>query len=123
MCFPPSFFDTIEHYMIHLTGQNFVLGPSYMHYMYQYECHMVIMKGYLRNCTNPEGSMTEGYTIKEVVECYTDYIKDGKLIGFPVSRHHGRLPGKGTKGVKSIIDATYERACETHFSTMHQLTL
>jgi hypothetical protein len=29
--------------------------------------------------------------------------------------------GKGTKGVKSIIDANYERVCEAHFSIMHQL--
>jgi hypothetical protein len=26
MCFPPSFFDTTEHYMIHLADQIFVLG-------------------------------------------------------------------------------------------------
>jgi hypothetical protein len=31
MCIPPSFFDTMEHYMIHLADQIFVLGPSYMH--------------------------------------------------------------------------------------------
>jgi hypothetical protein len=34
MCFPPSFFDTMEHYMIHLANQIFVLGPMYMHHMY-----------------------------------------------------------------------------------------
>jgi hypothetical protein len=45
MCFPPSFFDTMEHYIIHLADQIFVLGPSYMHYMYPYEHHMVVMKG------------------------------------------------------------------------------
>jgi hypothetical protein len=84
MCFPPSFFDMMEHYMIYLADQIFVLGPSYMHYMYLYKHHMVVMKGYVRNCTHPEGSMIEGYTIKEVVECYTDYIKDGKPIGVPV---------------------------------------
>jgi hypothetical protein len=37
MCFPPSFFDMMEHYMIHLADQIFVLCPSYMHYMYPYE--------------------------------------------------------------------------------------
>jgi hypothetical protein len=34
MCFPPSFLDTMEHYMIHLADQIFMLGPLYMHYMY-----------------------------------------------------------------------------------------
>jgi hypothetical protein len=123
MCFPPSFFDTMVHYMIHLADQIFVLGPSYMHYMYLYERHMVVMKSYVCNRAHPEGSMIEGYTTKEVIECYTDYIKDGKPIGVLVSRHHGRLSGKGTKGAKSIIDASYKRVCEAHFSVIHQLAV
>ena len=85
MCFPPSFFDMMEHYMIHLADQIFVLGPVYMHNMYPYERHMVIMKGYVRNRAHPEGSMIEGYTTEEVIECYADYIKGGKPIGVPVS--------------------------------------
>jgi hypothetical protein len=85
MCFPPSFFDTMEHYMIHLADQTFVLSPTYMHHMYPYECHMVIMKGYVRNCAHPEGCMIEGYTTEEIIECYTDYIKYRKSIGVPVS--------------------------------------
>jgi hypothetical protein len=119
ICFPPPFFDTMEHYMIHLADQIFVLGPSYMHYMYLYEHHMVVMKDYVCNCANPEGSMIEGYTTEEVIECYVDYIKDGELIGVPVSWHHAKLSGKGTKGAKSIIDDTYERVREAHFSVMH----
>jgi hypothetical protein len=67
--------------------------------------------------------MIEGYTTEEVIECYTDYIKDGKPIGVPVSWHHGRLSKKGTKGVKSIIEASYERVHEAHFSIMHQLAV
>jgi hypothetical protein len=97
MCFPPSFFDMMEHHMLHLADQLFVLGPSYMHYMYLYERHMVVMKGYVRSRAHPEGSMIEGYTTKEVVECYKDYIKDEKIIGVPVSRHHGKLSGKEPK--------------------------
>jgi hypothetical protein len=62
MCFPPSFFDIIEHYMIYLADQIFMLGPSYIHYMYPYEHHMVVMKGYVCNRDHPEGSMIEGYT-------------------------------------------------------------
>jgi hypothetical protein len=30
MCFPPSFFDMMEHCMIHLTDRIFALGPMYM---------------------------------------------------------------------------------------------
>jgi hypothetical protein len=49
MCFPPSFFDMMEHYMIHFADHIFVLGPSYLHYMYPYEHHMVVMKGYVQS--------------------------------------------------------------------------
>jgi hypothetical protein len=84
MCFPPSFFHTMEHYIIHLANHIFVMGPSYMHYMYPYECHMVVMKGYVHSHAVPEGSVIQGYTTKKVIECYVDYIKDGKPIGVPV---------------------------------------
>jgi hypothetical protein len=98
MCFPPSFFDMMEHYMIHLADQIFVLGPTYMHHMYPYKHHMVIMKGYVWNHVHPKGCMIEGYTTEEIIQCYADYIKDGKSIGVPVSWHHGRFSGNGTKG-------------------------
>jgi hypothetical protein len=57
MCFPLSFFDTMVHYMIHLADQVFILGPTYMHHMYLYERHMVVMKGYVCKHAHPEGSM------------------------------------------------------------------
>jgi hypothetical protein len=49
-----------------------------MNYMYPYEIHMVVMKGYVHNRAHPEDSMIEDYTTEEVVECYVDYIKDRK---------------------------------------------
>jgi hypothetical protein len=89
MCFPGPFFDMIEHYMIHLADQIFVLGPTYMHHMYPYERHMIVKKGYVRNRAHPEGSMIEGYTTEEVIECCVDYMKDENPIGVPVLQHHG----------------------------------
>jgi hypothetical protein len=100
MCFPPSFFDTMERYMIYLADQIFVLSPTYMHDMYPYEHHMVVMKGYVCNRAHPESSMIEGYITEEVIECCVDYIKDEKPIG-----------------------VTYERVREAHFSIMHQLAV
>jgi hypothetical protein len=32
----------------------------------------------VRNRTHLEGSIMEGYTIEEVLECCVDYVKDGK---------------------------------------------
>jgi hypothetical protein len=123
MCFPPSFFDTMEHYMIHLADQVFILGPTYMHHMYPYKRHMVVMKGYVCNRAHPEGSMIEGYTIEEIIECCVDYIKDGKPIGVLVSQHHGRLSRKEIKCHKLFTFVTYERVFEAHFGIMHQLAV
>jgi hypothetical protein len=78
MCFPPSFFDMMEHYMIYLADQIFIVGPTYMHHMYLHE--RVVMKGYVCNCAHLEGSMIEGYTTEKVIECCIDYMKDGNPI-------------------------------------------
>jgi hypothetical protein len=86
--------------MIHLADQIFVLGPTYMHHMYLYKRQRVVIKGYVRNLAHPEGSMIEGYTTEEIIECYIDYMKDENPIGVPVSRHHGQLSRKGNKGHK-----------------------
>jgi hypothetical protein len=67
--------------------------------------------------------MIESYTTEEVIECCIDYIEDENPIGVPVSRHHVWLSGKGTKGLKSFIDATYQRVCEAHFSILQQLAI
>jgi hypothetical protein len=123
MCFSQSFFDMMEHYIIYLVDQIFILGHMYMHYMYLYEPHMVVMKGYVHNRAHLEGSMIDGYTTEEIIDCYADYIIDEKPIVVVVSLHHGRLSRKGIKGGKSIMDVTYERVCEEHFNIMHQLAV
>jgi hypothetical protein len=53
--------------------------------MYPYGHHMVVMKDYICNRAHPEGSMIEGYTTEEVIECCVDYTKDGKPIDVSVS--------------------------------------
>ena len=62
----------------------------------------------------------EGYTTEEIVECCTDYINDSTSIGLPISRHEGRLSGKGTKGRKSFTDRDYQRIDKAHFSVLQQ---
>jgi hypothetical protein len=78
-----------EHLMIHLVDQILTLGPLYLHSMFPYERFLVVLKGYVRNHAHLEGSIMEGYTIKEVVKCCADYIKDGKRIGLP--NHYTRV--------------------------------
>jgi hypothetical protein len=67
----------------------------------------------------------EGYITEEVVECCTDYVKDGKRIGLPIPLHEGRLRGRGRGriGHKSFIDRDYNSVSEAHFSGLQQLEI
>jgi hypothetical protein len=116
MCFPPSFFDMRQHLMIHLVDQILTLGPLYLHSMFLYERYLVVLKFYVRNRAHPKGSIMEGYTTEEVVECYADYVKDGKRIGLPIPLHEGRL--RGRMGQKSFVDRDYNSVSEAHFSVL-----
>jgi hypothetical protein len=77
MCFPP-FFDMQQHLMIHLIDQILILGPLHIHSIFPYERYLAVLKSYVRNHAHLEGSIMEGYTTEEVVECCADYVKDGK---------------------------------------------
>jgi hypothetical protein len=70
--------------MIHLVDQIHTLGSLYLHSMFPYEWHLTVLKSYVRNRVHPKGSIMEGYTTEEVVECCTNYVKDGKKIGLPI---------------------------------------
>jgi hypothetical protein len=98
------FFEMQQHLMIHLVDHIHTLGPLYLHNMFPYEWYLAVFKSYVRNRAHPKGSIMEGYTTEEVVECCTDYVKDGKWIGLLIPLHEGRLRGRGRMGQKSFVD-------------------
>jgi hypothetical protein len=93
--------------MIYLMDQIHTLGPLYLHSMFPYERYLPVLKSYVQNCAHPEGSIMEGYTTEEMVECCIDYRKDGKRIGLPIPLHEGRLRGRGRMSQKSFVDRDY----------------
>jgi hypothetical protein len=109
--------------MIHLVDQILTLDPLYLHSMFPYEWYLAVLKSYVRNRAHPEGSIMEGYTTEEVVECCADYIKDGKGIGLLIPLHEGRLRGRGRMGQKNLIDKDYNSVSEAHFSVLQQLKI
>jgi hypothetical protein len=104
-------------------GSILTLGPLYLHSMFPYEWYLAVLKSYLRNRAHPKGSIMEGYTTEEVVECSTYYIKDGKRMGLPIPVHEGRLRGRERRGQKSFIDRDYNSVSEAHFSVLQQLEI
>jgi hypothetical protein len=99
------------------------LGPLYLHSMFPYERYLAVLKSYVRNHAHPEGSIMEGYTTEEVVECCADYVKDGKRIGLSIPLYEGRLRGRGRMSQKSFIDGDYNLVTEVHFSVLQQLEI
>jgi hypothetical protein len=83
-----------QHLMIHLVDQIHTLGPIYLHSMFLYERYLTVLKSYVQNRAQLEGSIMEGYTTDEMVECCVDYVKDEKRIGLPIPLHEGRLRGR-----------------------------
>jgi hypothetical protein len=56
-----------------------------------------------------------------VVECCTDYVKDGKRIGLPIPLHEGRLRGRMSH--KTFVDRDYCLVSEAHFSVLQQVVI
>jgi hypothetical protein len=112
-----------EHLMIHLVDQIHTLGPLYLHSMFSYERFLTVLKAYVRNRAHPEGSIMEDYTTEEVVECYIDYVKDGKRIGLSIPLHEGRLRGRERMGQKTFVNRDYSLVSKAYFSVLQQLTI
>jgi hypothetical protein len=72
----------------------------------------------VRNRAYPEGSIMEGYTTEEVIECYVDYVKVGKQIVLPIPLHEGRLRGRGRMCQKTFVDRYYTLVSEAHLSVL-----
>jgi hypothetical protein len=79
---------------------------------------MLVLSRYVHNRAYPKGSMIEGYSTEEVVECCQEYLKVQRGIGNPDSRHKGRPARKGTNGRKVFIDHDYKEVSRVHYSVL-----
>jgi hypothetical protein len=91
LLFPPSFFNIMTHLLVHLVEEIRIRGPVFLHNMFLFERFMRVLKKYVRNRARPEGSISKGYGIEEVIEFCVDFLPDLKSIGVPESRYEGRL--------------------------------
>ena len=74
--FPQSFFDVMSHMPIHLVQQLVVCGPVHTRWMYPVERYLKTLKGYIRQHTQPEGSMARGYIMDEALGFCTEYMQN-----------------------------------------------
>jgi len=76
--FPPSFFDVMEHLLVHLPYEAKVGGPVQYRWMYPFERCILYLKRKARNKARVEGSICEAYILEEISNYVSKYI-DPKL--------------------------------------------
>jgi hypothetical protein len=74
VCFPPSFFDVMEHTLIHLVDELETCGPVGGRWMYPCERYLGTLKSFVRNKAQPEASMANGYVAEEALGFCTEYL-------------------------------------------------
>jgi hypothetical protein len=74
VCFPPSFFDVMEHSLVHLVDELELCGPVGGRWMYPCERYLGTLKTFVRNKAQPEASMAKGYVAEEALGFCTEYL-------------------------------------------------
>ncbi|XP_060169988.1 uncharacterized protein LOC132600681 [Lycium barbarum] len=75
MLFPPAFFTIMVHLTSHLVDEAKLGGPVQHRWMYPTERYLGHCKSYVRNMSQPEGSIAEGYLAEEVLTFCSQYMK------------------------------------------------
>ena len=100
-----------------------ILGPVFLHNMFPFERYMAVLQKYVRNRSWPEGCIAKGYGTEEVIEFCVDFIDDLNPIRVPLSRHEGRLKGKGILGKKSNMHILESEIRKTNFTDLQNSSL
>ncbi|XP_071726811.1 uncharacterized protein [Rutidosis leptorrhynchoides] len=73
--FPPSFFTIMVHLTIHLISEAKLGGPVHYRWMYPVERYLMLLKSYVRNKAQHEGSIAEGYVKEECLNFCSRYFE------------------------------------------------
>jgi hypothetical protein len=74
--FLPTFFDIMEHLVIHLASEVRLAGPVQFRNMWTTEMFMGKMKNMIHTRSHPEGSIAEGYVFDECLTFCSRYLDD-----------------------------------------------
>lgn len=73
VCFPPSFFDIMQHTLVHLVDEVEMCGPVGGRWMYPFERYLGTLKSYVRSRAHPEACIANGYSAEEALGFCTEY--------------------------------------------------
>lgn len=74
--FPPSFFDIMEHLVIHLASEVLIGGPVQFRNMWSTEMFVGKCKGMVHTRRHPEASIAEGYIFDESLDFCARYLEN-----------------------------------------------
>src|SRR4051812_40276466 len=85
--FPPAFFDTMVHLLIHVVEDIVQLGPAFLRNMMSFERMNGHIKKYVRNRSRPDGSIAKGFLTEECISFCMNYLNTENLVGLSVNKH------------------------------------
>ncbi|XP_042379983.1 uncharacterized protein LOC121972368 [Zingiber officinale] len=89
--FPPSFFDSMEHLLVHLPYEAKVGGPVHFRWMYPFERFLYHLKKKVKNKAHVEASIVNAYIVEEVTTFASYYFE-------PHIQTKRRRPGRNDEG-------------------------
>ncbi|CAL2237470.1 unnamed protein product [Prunus armeniaca] len=88
MIFPPAFFTSMMHVMVHLPEEALLAGPVNYRWMYPIERLLGELKKSVRNRAKPEGSIVEAWVQYELLTFCGMYLKDVETVFNRPQRNH-----------------------------------
>ncbi|CAL2227868.1 unnamed protein product [Prunus armeniaca] len=85
MIFPPAFFTSMMHVMVHLPEKALLAGPVNYRWMYPIERLLGELKKSVRNKAKPEGSIVEAWVQYESLTFCGMYLKDVETVSIVLS--------------------------------------
>ncbi|CAL2271658.1 unnamed protein product [Prunus armeniaca] len=88
MIFPPAFFTSMMHVMVHLPEEALLAGPVNYRWMYPIERLLRELKKTVHNRAKPEGSIVEAWVQYESLTFCGMYLKDVETVFNRPQRNH-----------------------------------
>lgn len=76
--FTPSFFDIMEHLLVHLEEEALLYGIVNFVWMYPIERYLLTLKLHVCNRTYPEASIANAYILEECMTFCSRYLEDAE---------------------------------------------
>ena len=73
--FPPGYWNTMPHLILHIPRELYWCGPVHVRWMYGVERYLGHLKTLIRNKARPEGSIAMGYVYEEALGFVTEHFR------------------------------------------------